>query len=195
MEIAYLQIAVPTGKNCKSKSKQFPTLTNRTRCLVNHAHTLNTLPMQSKAATVEAYIKSLPEERQQAMQQLRSQIKAHLPGGFKEEMSYGMIGYVVPHALYPEGYHCNPKLPLPFMNIASQKNFIAIYHMGIYADKKLFDWFVNEYEKNSKQKLDMGKSCIRFKKPEHIPYALIGALAAKMTHEEWITIYEKLKNK
>jgi hypothetical protein len=94
-------------------------------------------------------------------------------------MSYGMIGYVVPHSLYPEGYHCTPELPLPFMSIASQKNFIAVYHMGIYADKNLFDWFTKEYPKFAKTKLDIGKGCIRFKKPDQIPYKLIGELGLK----------------
>lgn len=102
-----------------------------------------------------------------------------------------MIGYVVPHSLYPDGYHCNPKLPLPFINIASQKHFIAVYHMGIYADKKLMAWFTKEYAKQVASKLDMGKSCIRFKKFDQIPLALIGALAAKMTPQQWIAVYEK----
>ncbi len=124
------------------------------------------------------------------MSKLRLVIKENLPAGFQETMSYGMIGYVVPHSIYPAGYHCTPELPLPFMNIASQKNFIAVYHMGIYADKNLLDWFVTEFPKHSNMKLDMGKSCIRFKKPEQIPFELIGELASKMTNEEWITIYE-----
>lgn len=147
--------------------------------------------MQSKAATIEEYIASLPEERKVAIQQLRKVILKNLPKGFTECMSYGMIGYVVPHSMYPKGYHCDPKLPLPFLNIASQKNFIALYHMGLYADKNLLDWFTRDYPKHSKFKLDMGKSCIRFKKPEQIPYALIGELAAKMSPKEWIAIYEK----
>ncbi len=105
-------------------------------------------------------------------------------------MSYGMIGYVVPHTIYPDGYHCNPKLPLPFINIASQKNFIAIYHMGIYANKDLLDWFTSEFPKHSNLRLDMGKSCIRFKKTKDIPFELIGELTTKMTCEEWIRIYD-----
>ncbi|MDP1676210.1 MAG: DUF1801 domain-containing protein [Bacteroidota bacterium] len=147
--------------------------------------------MQSKAATPDEYIESLPEDRKTAMKALRKVILKNLPKGFAEEMSYGMLGYVVPHALYPDGYHCNPKLPLPFMNIASQKNFIAMYHMGIYADKKLLEWFTKEYAKQSTTKLDMGKSCLRFKKTDQIPFKLIGDLAGKMTPKEWITIYEK----
>lgn len=147
--------------------------------------------MQSKATTPEEYLKSLPEERKSAMSKLRSVIKNNLPKGFAEEMSYGMLGYVVPHSLYPDGYHCNPKQPLPFMNIASQKNFIAVYHMGMYVDKKVLAWFKKVYAKQSDTKLDMGKSCIRFKKIDLIPYAVIGALAAKMTPKQWITLYEK----
>jgi hypothetical protein len=105
-------------------------------------------------------------------------------------MSYGMIGYVVLHTTYPDGYHFNPKLPLPFVNIASQKNFIALYHTGIYVNPNLLEWFVAEYPKHSKQKLDMGKGCIRFKKMDQIPFKLIGELMQKITVEEWITYYE-----
>jgi hypothetical protein len=101
-----------------------------------------------------------------------------------------MIGDVVPHSIYSNGYHCNPKFPLPFINIASQKNFVALYHMGIYADQTLYDWFVTEYPKHAKYKLDMGKSCIRFKKMDDIPYALIGELVEKMSVKAWIELYE-----
>ena len=148
--------------------------------------------MQSKATTVEEYISSLPEDRATAIKELRKVILKNLPKGFIEEMSYGMIGYVVPHKLYPAGYHCNPKLPLPFMNIASQKNFIAFYHMGVYGDKKLLDWFVAEYQKvfPLKSKIDMGKSCFRYKKSEQIPYKLIGELCKKITVAQWIEFYE-----
>lgn len=146
--------------------------------------------MQSEAVTPQDYIQSLPEERQAAMQQLRQVIQENMPKGFKECMAYGMLGYVVPHETYPPGYHCNPKTPLPFLSIASQKNFIALYHMGLYADKELYEWFVDEYPNHSKYKLDMGKSCIRFKKPEAIPYELIAELLTKMTPQQWITLYE-----
>ena len=128
--------------------------------------------------------------RKEALKKLRKTINANLPKGFEEGIQYGMIGYYVPHSVYPDGYHCKPETPLPFMNIASQKNFIAVYHMGVYAKKELLDWFVNEYPKYSKRKLDMGKSCIRFKKMDDIPYQLIGELSAKMTVKEWIDIYE-----
>lgn len=151
--------------------------------------------MQSNAKTPEEYISELPEDRKQAIMKLRDALLKNLPKGFEEVMSYGMIGYVVPHSIYPSGYHTNPELPLPFINIASQKNFIALYHMGIYSDKSLLNWFVSEYPKHVKTKLDMGKSCIRFKNIEHIPYSLIGELAAKMTAEQWIKIYEQAKKK
>lgn len=150
--------------------------------------------MQSKAQTPEEYFDTLPIERKEAMKQLRNTILKNIPKGFKEVMSYGMVGYVVPHSTYPNGYHCDPKLPLPFLNIASQKNFIALYHMGIYSDPKLLDWFTKEFPKHCKAKLDMGKSCIRFKKPEQIPFALIGELVSKMTPQQWIERYETLLN-
>jgi uncharacterized protein YdhG (YjbR/CyaY superfamily) len=152
--------------------------------------------MQSKAATPKEYLDSVPDDRKAAMKQLRKVILDHLPEGFKETMSYGMLGFVVPHSVYPDGYHCDPKLPLPFMSVASQKNFIAVYHMGIYADLKLLEWFTTEYGKLNTNKLDMGKGCIRFKNPEKIPFELIGKLAGKMTAEKWIETYEqKLKTR
>ncbi|NHF60625.1 DUF1801 domain-containing protein [Flavobacteriaceae bacterium TP-CH-4] len=147
--------------------------------------------MQYKAATPEEYIEQLPPERQKVIRELRHTILDNIPEGFHERISYGMLGYVVPHSKYPDGYHCDPKLPLPFMNLASQKNFVAVYHSGIYADPELYDWFVAEYPKHCKRKLDMGKSCIRFKYMEDIPFELIGELATKMTVEQWITLYEK----
>lgn len=146
--------------------------------------------MKSDAKTPEEYINTLPKERQLAMQNLRKCIIENLPSGFEECINYGMIGYIVPHRLYPSGYHCDTSLPLPFMNIASQKNFIAVYHMGIYADKELMEWFINEYPKHCNYKLDMGKSCIRFKKIEAIPYELIGTLTSKMTPDTWVELYE-----
>lgn len=146
--------------------------------------------MQSSAATTSEYFASLPEDRKEAMQRLTDVINQNLPEGFAEGMAYGMVTWVVPHSIYPAGYHCNPKQALPFLSIASQKNFIAVYHMGIYAEKELHDWFVAEYPKHVKTKLDMGKSCIRFKKPEAIPFELIGQLAAKMTPQDWIAAYE-----
>lgn len=147
--------------------------------------------MQYKATTTQEYIDQLPEGREGVIRKLLKTIRENLPEGFEETISYGMIGFVVPHTLYPAGYHCTPELPLPFMNVASQKNFIALYHSGIYADKELYDWFVGEYPKHCKTKLDMGKSCVRFKKMDDIPYKLIAELTAKMTPQDWIRLYEK----
>ena len=145
--------------------------------------------------TPDDYISQLSEERKLAITKLRKVILANLPEGFYETISYGMIGYVVPHTIYPDGYHCNPKLPLPFISIASQKNFVALYHMGMYADNNLMEWFTSAYPKHSNAKLDMGKSCMRFKKMEEIPYELIGELVSKMSTATWIKIYETLYKK
>lgn len=142
------------------------------------------------AKNADEYFEAIPEERRAVMKKLREVIVKNLPEGFSESMGYGMLGWGVPHSIYPAGYHCDPKQPLPFLGIASQKNFIALYHMGIYADKDLHDWFVGEYPKYVKTKLDMGKSCIRFKKPESIPFDLIGELVTKMTVQQWIDRYE-----
>ena len=142
--------------------------------------------------TVSEYLANLPEDRREAFNQLRGAILTNLPEGFEECINYGMIGYVVPHSIYPNGYHCDTKLPLPFMNIASQKNFIAFYHMGIYGNPELMNWFVNEFPNYSKAKLDMGKSCVRFKKINDIPYQLIGKLVDKMSVIAWISQYENL---
>ncbi len=147
--------------------------------------------MKIEANSVKEYLEALPEDRKKAMTQLRRVIRKHLPKGFKETLNYGMPGWVVPHSTYPDGYHCDPEQPLPFLNIASQKNFIALYHSGIYADTKLNNWFQKEYPKHSKRKLDMGKSCVRFKKIDEIPYDLIGELVSKLTVEDWVEIYEK----
>jgi Domain of unknown function (DU1801) len=146
--------------------------------------------MTSKATTPDQYIAELPADRKEAVTELRKVISKNMPKGFREEMNYGMIGYVVPHTLYPAGYHCNPKLPLPFLSVASQKNFIAVYHMGIYAKPDLLKWFQAEFPKHSTKKLDMGKSCMRFKKPGDIPFKLFGELAKKMTVKDWIACYE-----
>ena len=147
--------------------------------------------MQSKAKTPDDYIAELPADRKEAIIKLRKEVLKNLPKGFKEVMGYGMMGYVVPHSIYPAGYHCKPEDPLPFIGIASQKNFIAVYHMGIYAIPSLHKWFITAHAKASGKKPDMGKSCLRYKKPEDIPYELIGELASKITPEEWIEMYEK----
>jgi hypothetical protein len=147
--------------------------------------------MQIKSKNPDEYIAQIPEDRKPYFVKLRQTILDNIPIGFEEQMSYGMIGYVVPKSIYPDGYHCDTSLPLPFTNIASQKNFIALYHSGIYANPEILDWFVSEYPKHCKRKLDMGKSCVRFKKPEEIPFDLIAELMQKMTVKEWISLYEK----
>ena len=147
--------------------------------------------MQSQATSVKEYIAELPSDRVDAFLELRKVILDNLPSGFVEEMSYGFVGYVVPHSLYPSGYHCNPKLPLPFLSIANQKQNIAFYHMGIYAMPDLLQWFTEEYPKYSKLKLNMGKSCIRFRNPEKIPFELLGELVTKISVQQWIDFYEK----
>jgi uncharacterized protein YdhG (YjbR/CyaY superfamily) len=146
--------------------------------------------MQSQATTVDQYIDELPDDRRKAVAELRKVIRKNIPKGFEEAMGYGMPGYVVPHSRYSMGYHCDPKMPLPFLGFASQKNFIAVYHMGIYADPKLLKWFTEAHGKASLKKLDMGKSCLRYKKAEDIPYKLIGELVSKITVDRWIEIYE-----
>ena len=146
--------------------------------------------MQSEAKTPNEYIAQLPEERKEVMSQLRQVVLNYLPKGFKETMGYGMLAYVIPHSMYPNGYHCDPKLPLPFINLASQKNHIGFYHMGIYSDPQLMEWFVKEYPKHVSTKLDMGKSCIRFKNIKKIPFDLLGELVSKMTPQDWIEKYE-----
>lgn len=151
--------------------------------------------MHSSAEDPEKYLNSLPEERRTAVKKLREVLLKNLPEGFEEGMGYGMLSYHVPHSLYPAGYHVDPSLPLPFINLASQKNYVALYHMGLYSKPELLEWFTNEYPKHSKRKLDMGKSCIRFKKMEDIPYELIAELATKLTPEEWISIYESVRKK
>jgi uncharacterized protein YdhG (YjbR/CyaY superfamily) len=146
--------------------------------------------MQSQAKSVEEYISQVPETQLEAIVTLRTAILENIPEGFSEEMSYGMIGYVVPFSRYPKGYHSNTKLPLPFLNLAAQKNFIAVYHMGIYANPELLKWFTEEFPKHSDLKLDMGKGCIRFKNVNQIPYVLIGELASKIEVADWISLYE-----
>ncbi len=146
--------------------------------------------MNIPAKSVDEYVTKVPKERVEAIQKLRATILDNLPDGFVEEMNYGMPGYVVPLSTYPNGYHCKKDTPLPFINFASQKNFIALYHLGIYANPELLKWFQAEYPKYVKTRLDMGKSCIRFKKPDQIPFELIGQLIQKMTVQEWIDLYE-----
>ncbi|MFI2742998.1 DUF1801 domain-containing protein [Zhouia sp. PK063] len=146
--------------------------------------------MQYKATSIEDYINQVPDNRKAVLRQLCDVVKHHLPDGFEETIQYGMIAYVVPHRLYPAGYHCSPQEPLPFACIASQKNAINFYHSGLYAFPEIHQWFVNEYPKHSKYKIDMGKSCVRFKRINDIPFELIGTLCEKITVSQWIKIYE-----
>lgn len=146
--------------------------------------------MQYDAKTPDEYIAGLPEDRKVAISALRKVINDNLPAGFKEEMGYGHMGWVVPKETYPPGYHCDPTQPLAFMGIASQKNYIALHSMCLYGHAKQLDWFLAEWPKYSKKKLNMGKSCIRFTRLEDIPLELIGKLASQVTPQQWIEIYE-----
>lgn len=147
--------------------------------------------MKANGKTVGEILTNLPEDRFEPFNNLHKTIVNNLPKGFEAAISYGGLGYVIPHSIYPAGYHCKATEPLPFAGIASQKGSINFYHMGIYANQDLFNWFVTEYPKHCKQKLDMGKSCIRFKKMDDIPYKLIGELMKKMSAKEWINLYEE----
>jgi hypothetical protein len=147
--------------------------------------------MQIKAKTPEDYLAQVSDDKKEALSRLREVVHKNIPKGFQEGISYGMIGYCVPHSIFPDGYHCDPKLPLPFVSIAAQKNFIAIYHMGIYSSPKLLEWFTSEHAKRVKSRLDMGKGCVRYKKPEDIPFDLIGELMQKMTVKDWVGIYQE----
>lgn len=146
--------------------------------------------MKANGKTVKEILSNVPADRLVSFNKLHDVIVKNLPKGFEPGISYGGLGYVVPHTLYPDGYHCKPSEPLPFAGIASQKDSINFYHMGMYSDPKLLDWFVTEYPKHSAHKLDMGKSCVRFKKVDEIPFTLIGELMTKMSSEEWIEKYE-----
>ena len=141
--------------------------------------------------TIESYINSLPKDRKESVHKIIKVVEGNIPVGYAKIMNYSMPSFVIPHSIYPAGYHVTPDLPLPFIGVASQKNHIGFYHMGLYADSKLLDWFISEYPKYCKSKLDMGKSCIRFKKFNEIPYELIGILSTKMTEKDWIDIYEQ----
>ncbi len=146
--------------------------------------------MPSQATTPAEYITLLPDERRVVIRKLRQSLKQNLPKGFAETMAYGMLAYVVPLRLYPSGYHCDPKQPLPFINLASQKQYVSLYHMGLY-EGPLLRWFESQWAKQTEAKLDLGKCCLRFRKLDQIPYALIGELAGKLTPADWIKIYEK----
>jgi hypothetical protein len=140
---------------------------------------------------VESYLSSIAADKIETVTLLRYLIRKNLPSGFEEVLSYGAVGYVVPHSSYPNGYHCSPELPLPFINLAAKKNFVVLHHMGLYADQKLLEWFTSEHPKHASYKLDMGKGCIRFKSLAHIPQELIAELLKKMTPAQWIALYEQ----
>lgn len=151
--------------------------------------------MNSDVKLPETYFEELPEDRKEPMQKLRKVILENLPEGFEETMAYGMLTYVVPLSRYPAGYLGNPAQPLPFISLASQKNHIALYHMGIYSNEEMLKWFEEEYRKKVTTKLDMGKSCVRFRNPDHIPYDLIGELCRKITVEDWVGFFEESRKK
>ena len=151
--------------------------------------------MSEQITTIANYLTALTPERREAMEQLRQTILQALPKGFAECMSYGMIGYVVPHTIYPKGYHCNTKLPLPFINIGSKKNGLVMHHLGLYGMPSLCNWFVAEYAKQPNTKLDMGKGCVRFKNSKAIPFALIAELAGKITVAAYIAHVESTYSK
>jgi len=147
--------------------------------------------MRIEATSVDDYIEHVPERWRDSLRRMRAAIKERLPRGFEETLSYGMIGFVVPKSLYPQGYHAKKDEPLPFISLAAQKEYISLYHLGIYAVPGLFSWFVEAYEKEKGRKLNIGKSCMRFKKDEEIPYGLIRDLCSRMSVDEWIRLYEK----
>jgi hypothetical protein len=147
--------------------------------------------MKNAASTPDEYIASLPDDRKAAVSAIRDAVNSSLPEGFKECIAYGMIGWVVPHEIYPPGYHCNPKLPLGYMNLASKKGHIALHCLSLYGSEKLLAWFQKEWPKHTSYKLDMGKGCVRFKKFDDLPLKLISELAAKLTTQQWIDICEQ----
>jgi hypothetical protein len=147
--------------------------------------------MQSSAKTVKEYLKELPADRREAINAVRGVILANLPKGYEECMSYGMIGYVVPHSIYPKGYQCNPKVPLPFVNLGSQKNHMAFYLMCCYGEPKLKAWFEKAW-KDAGKKFDMGSGCVRFKALEDVPLEVIGQLVAKLPVDVYIRQIEKV---
>lgn len=136
------------------------------------------------------YIESIDSKFKEGYKKLLELIMTNIPDGFELQMQYNMPSFVVPFNLFPQGYHCEPALPLPFLSLGVTKHHIGVYHMGIYANPKLLKWFENEYQKIVPTKLDMGKSCIRLKNVKNIPYDLMGELAASMTPEQWIELYQ-----
>jgi hypothetical protein len=145
--------------------------------------------MQSKATTVEQYLSELPEDRRKALEAVRQVILKNLDKDYEEGIQYGMIGYYVPHRVYPAGYHCDPKQPLPFAGLASQKNYMSLYLMCVYGNSNHAKWFQEAWGKTGK-KLDMGKSCVRFKKLEDLPLGVIGEAVKRVTAKKYIEYCE-----
>lgn len=144
--------------------------------------------------TPESYILRQPEDRQEALNKLRKIILENLPLGYEETMQYGMITYVVPKSIFPAGYHVSPNEPLPFLSLANQKQYIALYHLGIYLQQDLLDWFTASYAALEIGKLDIGKSCIRLRNPAKIPYALIAELCRKLSPEDFVALYQRSRS-
>ncbi len=151
--------------------------------------------MHSDAKTPRDYLQELPPGRREIMEKLRAAVLENLPAGLEETMIYGMICYVIPHSLYPKGYHVDPKLPVTMLGIASQKNHIALYHMGIYAFPEVYGWFMSAYEKATGKKPDTGKSCVRFRPTANTPYGLLGELCGKVTVADYLRVYEQERAK
>ena len=145
--------------------------------------------MQSQATSVAAYLKSLPEDRRQALEAVRKVVLAHLDKDFEEGMQYGMIGYYVPHRIYPAGYHCDPKQPLPYAALASQKAHMSIYLNCLYTSPEDTAWFQAAWKAAGK-KLDAGKSCVRFKKLEDLALDVIGEAVGRVTAKQFVARYE-----
>lgn len=145
-------------------------------------------------STIKEYIAAIPDDRRVAFENLHQTIHQAIDPRFNEQINYGMIGWVVSKDIYPAGYHVDPKLPVPFLNLANQQNYIALYHLGLYADPDLLAWFTGEYKKTG-LKLDMGKSCIRFKKIEQIPHDLIAELVSRTSLDAYLTLYRSALKK
>src|SRR5579883_2914695 len=149
------------------------------------------LRMPGTPKTVQQYLSSLPQDRREAINAVRKVILKNLPKGYEEQISYGMIGYVVPHSLYPAGYHCDPRQPLPMANLGSKKNHLSLHLMTVYGDAATEKWFRNAWTATGK-KLDMGKACVRFKKAEDIPLEVLGELIARVPVDKYVARVEKI---
>ena len=145
----------------------------------------------SDSITVQEYVENLPDDQKRTVSEIRKAINKNLPKGFKESIGMGMIVWSVPHSSYPAGYHCNPSKPLMLMGLSATKSGVSLHHMGLYGSTSLLKWFQSEWTGHTAKKLDMGKACIRFKKPEDVPLDLIGELSTKLTPQRWVEQYEK----